>query len=222
MKKFLSISLTTLFAIAVFFFIITFSIGLPIYCRFFYYLQIKPLGLTESTGYDYNTIKTAYDQVLNYLTLPNTTFSTGVFKHSISGASHFADCKVLFDINLTVLVLSSTIIVALIILSKYGVVKLCRPFGFSSAFFSAVSVFAVILILIVVVSIDFDSAFIVFHKIFFAGKDNWTFNSSVDEIIKILPQEFFMSCAIFIGIGVVTISLGIIIFQIINKKRQNN
>ena len=37
-----------------------------------------------------------------------------------------------------------------------------------------------------------------FHALFFPGKDNWLFNPYTDEIINILPQEFFMNCAILI------------------------
>lgn len=220
MKDFLSITLSVLFGLAVFFFIITFSIGLPIYCRFFYYLQIKPLGLPESTGYDYATIKNAYDQVLNYLTMPNAPFGTGVFKHSTDGAAHFEDCKILFNLNLIVLIVSSIVIFALLLLNKYHIIKLCRPFGFSPAFFSAISIFAVIIIIVLLVAVDFNKAFITFHEIFFAGKDNWTFNPNVDEIITILPQEFFVGCAIFIGAGIIILSLSIIIFQKIKKNRQ--
>ena len=65
MKNALNIILTILLGIAIFVFIITLSIGLPIYCRFFYYLQIKPLGLPEAAGYDIETIKAAYNQVLD-------------------------------------------------------------------------------------------------------------------------------------------------------------
>ena len=87
------------FGVALFLFIISFSIGLPIYCRFFYYAQINALSLPQQTGYSFEQIKEAYDQVLNYLTLPNQTFSTGVLKFNQSGAEHFKDCKILFDIN---------------------------------------------------------------------------------------------------------------------------
>lgn len=62
--------ISILFAIALGLLIITFSIGLPIYLRFFYYLHIPALNLEQTSGYTYAQIKTAYDQVLNYLTLP--------------------------------------------------------------------------------------------------------------------------------------------------------
>ncbi len=221
MKKYLSISLTALLGVAIFFFILSFSIGLPIYCRFFYYLHINALDLPEYSGYDYATIKAAYNEVLNYLTLPGLKFGAGVFKFSEEGAAHFADCKVLFNINLIALLLSSAIIITLLILNKRKIISLARPFGYSVAFVSAISVLAIIVILFGVVSINFEKAFIIFHKIFFAGKDNWTFDPRFDEIITVLPQEFFMNCAILIGVGIICLSIGIIIFQIITKKRKN-
>ena len=107
----LSILFTVIFIIAVVLFIITVSIGLPIYLRFFYYLHINALDLPQKTGYDYATIKHAYDQMLNYLTLPNTEFSTGIFAFSKDGASHFADCKVLFNLNAITLIVSTTSLV---------------------------------------------------------------------------------------------------------------
>ena len=222
MKKFLSFSLTVLFGIAVFLFIITFSIGLPIYNRLFYYLQIEPLGLPEITGYDAETIKAAYNQVLDYLTLPNKPFGVGVFKYTQDGAAHFADCKALFNLNIVVMIISAVIIVTTLILQKLNIVQLKRPFGYSVAFISAISIFAVILIIVLLAASDFNRAFIVFHEIFFAGKDNWTFDPRYDEIVKVLPETFFMNCAIFIGVGIIVLSLGIIIFQIIKKKRSNN
>lgn len=219
-NKILAIVLTAIFGTAVFFLIITASIGLPIYLRFFYYLHINALGLPESTGYDYATIKTAYDQVLNYLTLPNREFGTGALAFTAEGASHFADCKVLFNLNLIVLIISAIIILTLLILNAKKVITLCRPFKMNVAFLSACSVLFAFVVLGVVVSIDFNTAFIVFHKLFFAGKDNWTFHPNKDEIIKILPQQFFMNCAIFILLGIVLISLSIILVQIIKRKKR--
>ena len=222
MKKGLSVALTIVFGVAVFLFIITFSIGLPIYCRFFYYMQINPLGIPESTGQDYATIKTAYDQVLDYLTLPNRTFGAGVFKFTEEGASHFADCKILFDLNATALIISTIICATILVLEKFKIISLCRPFGCSVALISAISIFAVGIILALAVAIDFDSAFITFHHIFFPGKDNWSFHPYYDEIITALPQEFFMSCAILIGASIILISIGIIVFQLLKRRKREN
>ena len=138
---------TALFIVALMVFIITFSIGLPIYCRFFYYLQIDALDLPEKTGYSYAQIKEAYDQVLNYLTLPNRPFGTGVFYCSKEGASHFADCKSLFNLNLIALIASSAVLLLTFVLSKKKLISLCRPFSMHPAFISAISIFALIFII---------------------------------------------------------------------------
>ena len=210
--------LSILYGVAIFFFIISFSIGLPIYCRFFYYLHINALNLPSLTGYDYWTIKSAYDEVLNFLTLPGAQFGTGVFGYTEAGKAHFVDCKALFDLNLIALISSTAIIGTLHILKRKKIFLPSKPFGMGVSFISAVSIFAVALVLVGLISIDFNSAFIVFHKIFFPGKDNWQF-SYADEIIKVLPQEFFMNCAILIGASIVLISSGIIIYQLVKRKK---
>jgi len=210
--------LTVLFGVAAFLFIITFSIALPIYCRFFYYLQINALELPEVTGYDYATIKAAYDQVLNFLTLPGREFGTGVFRYTESGKAHFYDCKALFNLNLIALIISSVTLITLFVLEKKKVITLSRPFGMHVSFISALSIFVFFGVLAVVIAIDFDTAFTVFHHLFFPGKDNWLFDPRYDQILRILPQDFFMNCAILIGSSIILISLGIIIFQLVKKR----
>ncbi len=213
--------LTAIFGVAVFFFIITVSIGLPIYLRFFYYLQIDSLSLPQKTGLSHLEIRTAFDDVMNFLTLPNYPFGTGALSYTEAGKAHFVDCKVLFNLNLAVLLISTAIIVTLLALSRFKFFSFCRPFKMNVAFISAISIFIVIAVLFGLVAIDFENAFVVFHKIFFPGKDNWQFTDA-DEIIKILPQEFFMNCAILIGVGIVCISLSIIIFQLVKKAKNSN
>lgn len=210
-----------LFGVALFLFIISFSIGLPIYCRFFYYAQIDALSLPENTGFSFNQIKSAYDQMLNFLTLPNQTFGTGVFKFSESGAEHFKDCKILFDINLIALISSSVFLILTLLLEKKGKITLARPFNMSVSFISATAILSLLLIIGIIVAIDFSSAFTVFHHIFFAGKDNWLFNPNEMEVIKILPEQFFLNCALLIGASILIFCLSIIIYQLIKRKNKH-
>ena len=219
MKKALNIILTILLGIAIFVFIITLSIGLPIYCRGFYYMQIEPLNIPQNTGFTVEQIKLSYNQVLDYLVLPNATFGTGVFKYSVEGASHFADCKGLFLLNGSALIISFVVMLTLIILNKCKVISLVKPFGMSVAFISSISIFVVAFILGILVSIDFDTAFTIFHHLFFPGKDNWQFNPYKDQIILALPSQFFMNCALLIGASIVIISLTIITVQLIKRKK---
>ena len=210
--------LTTIFGIAVFILIITVSISMPIYLRFFYYLQIEPLNITDY--YDYDVVKTAYNQMLNYLTLPGGTFKTGALPHSSDFASHMKDVKGLFMLNFWGLIISATTVITLLILNKKNKIELCRPFNMSVSFISAVSIFIVIAIIGSLVAVDFSKAFTVFHKIMFPGKDNWLVDSDIDPAILVLPAEFFLNCAILIGVSVVAISLTIIIINLIKRQKK--
>jgi len=212
--------LTVIYAVALFFFIITFAIALPIYCRFFYYLHINPLDIPSATGRTYEQIKLSYDQLLNYLTLPGRPFMAGDFEVSANATYHFAECKNLFTLNLVILLVSFATMGTLLILSKVKVIKLCQPFGMDASIFSAVTVFAVAILLAIAVSIDFDKAFTIFHKIFFPSNEYWYFEPW-EEIIYIFPVEFFLNCAILIGCAIFLPSTGIIVCQII-KKRKNS
>ncbi len=207
-----------LFAICLFFFILTFSIGFPIYCRPFYYLQIDLYELPERSGFTKEEIITAYNEMLDYLTLPGKEFSVGIMKFSESGADHFVDCKVLFDLNAGVLIGSGVCLVLLTLIRIFGKMGKFTLGKRSAAFYGAVSAIVVPIVLGLAVAIDFDSAFTIFHKLFFPGKDNWVFDARTDEIIRVLPQDFFMNCAIFIGIGILTWSVTIIILEFIKKK----
>ncbi|MDE5788790.1 MAG: TIGR01906 family membrane protein [Clostridia bacterium] len=218
-RKPLNITLTAVFATALTLFIITFAIGLPIYCRFFYYIQIKTLKMEEATGWSYQTIKTAYDEVLNYLTLPGHAFGTGALAWTESEAAHFADCKVLFNLNLSVLIISGAICLTLILLDRFKVIEFARIKGHRAYLVSAVVVIALPLIIGVLAAIDFDRAFVVFHAIFFPGKDNWTFNPNTEQIIEVMPEEFFMNCAIIIGVGLIAFALALIIADVVLTRR---
>lgn len=201
-----------LFAIALFCFILTFSIGLPIYCRPFYYAQINALDLPEYSGFTETEIKAAYDQVLDYLTLPGKPFGTGVMAHSAEGAAHFADCKVLFDLNASVLLGSALCLLVLLVLRRLGKTEAYRLGRRSAAFYAGLAAVVLPLVIGGLAALDFDRAFVVFHSIFFPGKDNWIFDWRTDEIILVLPQAFFMYCAMLIGASVLVFA-GILLLR---------
>ena len=179
MKKTKNNLLTALFGLALALLVITFSIGLPIYFRPFYYMQIEPLGIPERTGFDYETVKESYDELLDYLTIPGREFSTGAFAHSEAGKSHFEDCKVLFDLNATVLLISLVAVIVLKILERRRVFTMSRPFGFGVGLTVGASMLAVFTVIGLLVASNFNLAFEVFHTLFFPGKDNWIFDYRV-------------------------------------------
>ena len=210
--------LTVVYIIAVCILIVTFSISLPIYVRPFYYSQIDSLNLTESSGKTETEIREAYNQVLDYLTLPRQEFGTGVFRHSKAGASHFADCKWLFALNFWLLIISFILTLCLNVLQKLKKVTLCRPFGLHPAVISAFGILGILIPIGIAAAIDFEALFNLFHEVFFTGKENWLFDTFWDPVIEILPLQFFLNCAILITISLVTISLTIIIVSLAKRK----
>ena len=193
-------------------FIISLAISFVILFRPFYYWHIDMFDLPEKTGFTYNEIKESYDDVLDY-TVYHQPFSTGVFKYSSDGMDHFKDCKTLFTINFILLIISFSII--LLKRKWFNNIKL---FNHNISFFSGLLNIFLLGIIIIVSLINFDFLFTAFHKILFLNKDNWLFDSSKDEIIKILPQRFFMNCGILIISIIGIISIVIVVRELFVRK----
>ena len=223
-QKTRDISLSVLFVIAVVILTITFSIGLPIYVRPFYYAHIPSIQEEFKEWYDIELetdyIKDAYDEVLDFLTKDGEEFGTGELPYSEEGKGHFEDCKVLFDLNKYAFMISMTIVVILTLLHSFGVIKLMKPRGYSLTFIAGVGTLSLFVILALLVSIDFEVAFTIFHKIFFPGKDNWLFDPNCDPIIMFMPQNFFMNCAILICSSIMIISASHIIIDIVKRRNK--
>ena len=82
------------------------SIAVPLLCRPFYYAHIEALNLNGYTGLSVEQIREAFNQVMDYCLGLRPDFAAGVLPFSESGASHFADVRVLFLLDLWVAVIS--------------------------------------------------------------------------------------------------------------------
>ena len=212
--------LTAVFGVALAILALTFSIGLPIYFRPFYYMQIDALGIEEYSGFDRETIVEAFDDVMDYLTIPGNEFGTGDLKYSEEGKSQFVDCKGLFDLNIIAFIISLITVVTLIVLERKKIFTMCKPFGFNIMFSSGAFTLGLFAIIGALASIDFSTAFTIFHMIFFPGKSNWLFDWNEDQIIRILPANFFMNCAILILSSIIILTVGMIVTSVIMKMRE--
>ena len=213
--------ISLLFSIAALLLIITISIGLPIYFRPFYYAHISAMNLEYESGYSKAEIIDAYNEVLDYLTLPGREFGAGVMAYSESGKDHFVDCKALFDLNATVLLISAATVITILILKKRKKLELCELGTYHPLFYSGLGAILIPSCLGLLIATDFSRAFTVFHKIFFPGKDNWTFDPWTDEIINVLPEEFFRNCAILIGVGIITLGSVAMIFAVVQRRKKH-
>ena len=206
MKKLLSIILIMNTII----FIISFCIAFVLLFRPFYYLHIKPLELERKSGYSYKEIKESYDDVIDYMIYKNH-FSVGKMKYSKLGESHFKDCKKLFRLDFILLGIT---FIGLLFQRKYF--KDYKIKKRSISYWSSIILMGgLILLLVIAIIFGFENLFDGFHKIFFYGKDNWLFDSSKDEVIKILPIEYFRNCGLFIVSMILIIS-----FYILKKEKK--
>lgn len=186
------------------------AVAVPLLWRGFYYLHVDALHLTETTPWSYEEICTAYDEMMDFC-MTGADFSTGVLKWSEEGMQHFADCRVLFMLDIRVLVVSAVLTMAFTALTLSNAVdaKPPRPLGHGPLCWGGLFPAALLLIVAALTAlVGFDKAFVTFHHMFFSGKSNWLFDPRLDEIINVLPEVFFMDCAILIA--VCTVVFGII------------
>lgn len=57
----------------------------------------------------------------------------------------------------------------------------------------------------VIVSVAFDQAFEVFHRLFFAG-GTYTFDPSTDRLVQLFPQAFWVETSVAVGVAILAIS----------------
>ncbi len=177
-------------------FTLSFAIAVPLLCRPFYYVQINALDLPEQTGFTEQEIRDAFDEMMDFC-MEGKPFGTGVMKWSESGRDHFADCAVLFRLDIVLLGVSLAVLAICFILSRFSF-HAVRFLRFGASFWAGI-ILAVGFVAVTLFAVsDFDRAFVIFHHLFFPGKENWIFDPAQDEIIKVLPEIFFANCAILI------------------------
>lgn len=210
--------LTILLALLTAVVLLTAAIAVPILCRPFYYAHIEPLELCERTGLTRDEIKAAFDEMMDFC-LGCDEFSTGVLRWSEEGKAHFADVRVLFLFDLNALAAAAAALVIVLFVSRLAGRRPGRLLGRGVPFWAGAGLAAVFVIVGALAAIDFDRAFTIFHTLFFPGKDNWLFDPAKDQIINILPQTFFMNCAILILAILLLGCLALILWDVIPRRK---
>lgn len=208
--------ITVILVIAVFVYILTSSIAIPILCKPFYYSQIEGLQLEERSGYSREQIETAYSEVIDYCIGARPDFAVGGLHYSEAGKDHFADCRKLFILDLRLLMASLVVLIGWLIIRRLTPLRCARLCKHGPGFWGGLAELVAFVIIAGLGSIDFDKTFVIFHSIFFPGKTNWIFNPNVDVVIRILPEQFFMRCAILIVAAIIIQS---IIFIIVDRRK---
>ena len=215
MKKFLNYILTIFTSILFIYIFLFVAIMFLLLNKNFYYLHIKYLNIVEKTGYKIDTIKENYIAMINYLIpFSKTTYHLPSMPYSHEGKIHFEEVKNIFN---TMSLICIIIIIILAIIFYYYYKKKDSTFLKKSS----INCVVITLFLSLIGYINFNKAFIIFHKIFF-NNDYWIFNPAKDPIINILPEEFFRNCSIAIFVFIIIGSLFLyILYKLINIKKLN-
>ena len=94
--------------------------------------------------------------------------------------------------------LAAVLLAAALAVCKVGRVRPHRFLNRGPGFWAAAGLGAAFLAVGGLAALNFDRAFVIFHSVFFPGKDNWIFDWRTDPIILFLPQDFFRNCAVLI------------------------
>ncbi|MGL4454002.1 MAG: TIGR01906 family membrane protein [Sarcina sp.] len=160
----------------------------------------------------FETLIAEYEKIIVYLRNPLiTNLKFNHFTLSTNGQQHFLEVKLILTY---IFMLASSIAIFLILYLIYKKFfysktilhqRVKNNFALCKKYYNSILI-ATILILGSFIIIDFNKVFITFHKLFF-DNDLWIFNETTDSIIKILPENYFMLCAIFILIMLIIESL---------------
>lgn len=186
-------------------FIISASVTITLNFRPLYYHDISTLKIEETSGFSYKIIKSNYDSLIDY----NQFFYSGNLKLTMpmskEGRIHFAEVKQIF-IFIQILCLITFILSCFLMKDQINQ----RNFDF----LKTSSIITILLpgIIGILTAINWDAAFTLFHKLLFRN-NYWLFDEVTDPVIKILPDTFFLHCAIMIISLIFVGSLLCIIFR---------
>ncbi len=179
---------------------ISIAVVITINFRPLYYLDLRFLNIEGISGLSRNEILQNYNALIDY----SSPFFSGklvfpTLPASESGLGHFKDVKNIFTFFY---ILGGITLVPSIIIF----IRKAKNKDYSFLFVSSVMAIVLPTILGVFMAINFDEAFIVFHKIAFRNND-WLFDPSTDPVINILPDTFFLHCAVMIILIVLLFSI---------------
>ena len=204
----LAVMLTVLFLSSSVFFTLAF--------RPLYYIDMQLLSVridASNWGVELTDaqIKENYDALIDYnLPLSDGYLSFPSLDMSDDGRQHFAEVKDIFDAFKVAAIVSLP-------LSVVGIVYFRKE---KNKFYLPLTTGLCVGLPLLgggLIALNWDRVFVTFHEIFF-DNDKWIFNPYTDPVITILPDEFFMHCAIMILSLVVLEGVGCLVAFFILRK----
>lgn len=184
--------------VGIFFTLFFLSLGIITVINFrpLYYIDIQFLNIPDTTGLSKQIIMDNYNALIDYcspffkgdLIFPTLTSSN-------SGLQHFIEVKNIFIMFYVLCPITLLILIGTVLYKR-------KKRDYSYLLVSSITMIVLPLIVLIGSIINFDTLFVIFHKIFFRN-DYWLFDPVTDPIINLLPDTFFLHCALFIAAFIV-------------------
>lgn len=170
----------------------------------------NPLKLSQQE------IQQNYHTLIDYLlSAKETRLELTGLGMSAHGREHFADVRLIFQ-RMLQLILPALLIT---LLGAYGLIRAHHlTFLRASSHLMQLAPLAIGAFML----IDFQKAFILFHKLLFRN-DYWLFDPAKDPVILYLPAEFFMKMGLIILLLYFLLSLlPLLLYFVLKKKRSGD
>lgn len=176
--------------------IISFSVVLTLNFRPLYHLDIHLLDIPETSGFSVEECRANYDALIQYNSIfYRSELDFPTFSMSEAGRIHFVEVKRIFDAVQILLVVT-------LIAGAAGAWAKMRKKDYGFLKLTSILTIAIPTVLGTLIALNWENVFVTFHHIFF-DNDYWIFDPATDPVITILPDAFFMHCAILILLFVV-------------------
>lgn len=190
--------------------LISLTVVLTLACKPLYYLDIHALHIPETTGYTISEIKANYDAVIDYsLSFGNAPLEFPTFPMSEGGRIHFEEVKNIFNLFKYMAIFGT-------LTGAAGILRQRRKQSYGYLKLTAILTVALPAVIGATVALNWDWTFAAFHELAF-NNDYWLFDPATDPIINILPDAYFLHCAVMI---LVLVILGSLICGLIYRRVQ--
>lgn len=200
--------------IGILFFFCFLALGLlfVVHFRPLYYWSMDWMDLELNSGFSQEVIRENYDALIDYCSpFYRGTLNFPSMAASANGLSHFAEVKVIFNMVYLLGAVSFVSLGVIIFFKK-------RKNEFCYFLSSSITTAGIPVLLGLASVINYNAVFTLFHKLMFAN-DDWIFDETLDPIIRVLPESYFMLCTFILC---TIILLGALILYLIYYYKTKN
>jgi integral membrane protein (TIGR01906 family) len=209
----ISVIVSVIVSISLFLILLCAAIEIPTFNLDFYSTEYDKHNIPASIHVEKNDLMRVTDHLLKYM---RGLESDLVVEVSVAGETreffnqrekdHMVDVKELFRQGFNIR--NATLVLLLIGLISVALMKKTRIL-MNIMRWVMMALFILCALPVVFIVMDFDSAFTIFHELFFTN-DLWILDSRTDLLVNIVPQPFFIDISSFIGMLFAGMNIAII------------